>query len=101
MLSIARTIFGRLYEFDPAEEEAKLRVHEDEPLHGDLSLSVPITVTSYSQVIDNAISPGALGEETKHTDTATQDPTLDAANTQDRTAEGGAPSVVAPRPCGF
>lgn len=99
MLSIARTIFGRLYEFDPAEEEAKLRVHDDEPLHGDLSLSVPTAVTSHSQVIDNAISAEALAEETKYTDT--QDPTLDAANIPDRTAEGSAPSVVVPRPCGF
>ncbi|KAG8217297.1 hypothetical protein J3R82DRAFT_5392 [Butyriboletus roseoflavus] len=67
MLSIARTIFGRLHELDPAQEEAKLRAHEDEPQHGDLSLSVP-TVASHSQVIDNAVSPGAHGEETKHTE---------------------------------
>lgn len=99
MLSIARTIFGRLYEFDPAEEEAKLRVHEDEPLHGDLSLSVPTTVTSHSQVIDNTICPGEHGEQTKYTDTVTQDPSPDAANTLGRTADEA--SVVAPRPCGF
>ena len=94
MLSIARTIFGRLYEFDPAKEEEKLRAHEDEPQHGDLSLSVPTTITP--QAVDNhAISPGSHGEETT---TVTQDSTSDAANI---TAGGTVSPVVVPRPCGF
>ena len=101
MLSIARTIFGRLYEFDPAQEEAKLRVHEDEPQHGDLSLSVPTTVSPHSQVIDNMNSLDVHGEETNHTSTVTQDATLDTANTPDRTAEGGVQSIAASKPCGF
>ncbi|KAF8432469.1 hypothetical protein L210DRAFT_3623319 [Boletus edulis BED1] len=98
MLSIARTIFGRLHEFDPAEEEAKLRVHEDEPQHGDLSLSVPTTMIS--QVIDDALAPGANGGETK---SVTQESTLDTnnTNTPDKTAEGSVPSVVVPRPYGL
>lgn len=99
MLSIARTIFGRLYEFDPTEEEAKLRVHEDEPQHGDLSLSVSTTVTS--QGVDNEISPDACEEGTEHTDAVTQGPAKDATNISDRTAEGSVPSIVVPRSCRF
>lgn len=94
MLSVARTIFGRLHEFEPAEEEAKLRVHEEDPQHGELSLSVPTPVTPPGQAVDNPISPRAHGEETKHTDTLT-------VNNPPKNPEGGIPSVVAPRPCKF
>ena len=101
MLSIARTIFGRLCEFNPADEEAKLRILEDEPQHGDLSLSVPTTVTSNSEAIENAPSPGLQGKDVKHTDIVKQEPALDAINAQSKTVEGSAPSIVPPRPCRF
>lgn len=98
MLSIARTIFGRLYDSDPAEEEAKLRVHEDEPQHGDISLSVPTTVTPHKQVIDDT---NKHGEETSHMNAVTQDVTLDMVNTPNKTTEGSVQSVAVPRPCGL
>ncbi|KAN0075361.1 hypothetical protein V8E55_011384 [Tylopilus felleus] len=101
MLSIARTIFGRLCEFNPADEEAKLRILEDEPQHGDLSLSVPTTVTSNSEAIENAPSPGLQGKDVKHTDIVKQEPALDAINAQSKTVEGSAPSIVPPRPYGL
>lgn len=101
MVSIARTIFGRLHEFDPAEEENKLRIHEDEPQHGDLSLSVSTTVTPHSPVLDNVHSPVAHGEEANYTSPVKQDSTADMANTPDRGTERSAQSISVPRPCGF
>ncbi|KAG9318241.1 hypothetical protein JVU11DRAFT_322 [Chiua virens] len=85
MLSIARTIFGRLYDFHPAEEEAKLQVNEDEPQHGDLSLSVQTTTIPLSQTVDDDPSSGTL----------TQDPPPDEASLHDKTADGnGLPALL-------
>ncbi|KAI6110037.1 hypothetical protein F5141DRAFT_822489 [Pisolithus sp. B1] len=40
MISIVRTIFCRLYNVDPAAEEAKLRLSEEASHHGDISMTV-------------------------------------------------------------
>ncbi|KAI6116902.1 hypothetical protein EDD16DRAFT_1693169 [Pisolithus croceorrhizus] len=40
MISIVRTIFCRLYDVDPAAEEAKLRLSEEASHHGDISMTV-------------------------------------------------------------
>ncbi|KAH7889929.1 hypothetical protein F5I97DRAFT_1924441 [Phlebopus sp. FC_14] len=45
MVSIARTIFGRLHEFDAVVEEAKLRVNDEESQHGDISMSLSTDTT--------------------------------------------------------
>ncbi|KAI5983797.1 hypothetical protein EDD15DRAFT_2485980, partial [Pisolithus albus] len=40
MISIVRTIFRRLYDVDPAAEEAKLRLSEEASHHGDITMTV-------------------------------------------------------------
>ncbi|KAI6036851.1 hypothetical protein BKA83DRAFT_4168243, partial [Pisolithus microcarpus] len=40
MISIVRTIFCRLYDVDPATEEAKLRLSEEASHHGDITMTV-------------------------------------------------------------
>ncbi|KAF9239676.1 hypothetical protein BU15DRAFT_87976 [Melanogaster broomeanus] len=69
MISIVRTIFGRLYEFDPVEEEAKLRVNEEQAQHGELTMSVsPSTTTpseSLASVGDAEFSADVQKEETE------------------------------------
>lgn len=44
MISIAKTIFGRLHVLDPTAEEARLLATEEEPQHGEISMSVPTNV---------------------------------------------------------
>jgi brefeldin A-resistance guanine nucleotide exchange factor 1 len=44
MISIVKTIFGRLHVLDPTAEEARLLVNEEEPQHGEISMSVPTNV---------------------------------------------------------
>lgn len=40
MISIVRTIFSRLHTLDPAAEEARLLVNEEEPQHGEINMTV-------------------------------------------------------------
>ncbi|KAH7926301.1 Sec7-domain-containing protein [Leucogyrophana mollusca] len=44
MNSIVRSIFSRLHVLDPAEEEAKLQVSDEEPQEGDIKMSVSTTI---------------------------------------------------------
>lgn len=45
MISIVRTIFGRLHTLNPTAEEAKLLLNEEEPQHGEISMSVSANAT--------------------------------------------------------
>ncbi|KAG0706344.1 hypothetical protein DFH29DRAFT_169682 [Suillus ampliporus] len=60
MISIVRTIFGHLHALDPAAEEARLLVNEEELHHGEISMSVSTNVTnagdSLSQASENVPS---------------------------------------------
>jgi len=48
MISIVRTIFSRLHVLDSAAEEAKLLVNEEEPQHGEITMSLPTNSTDPS-----------------------------------------------------
>jgi brefeldin A-resistance guanine nucleotide exchange factor 1 len=45
MISIVRTIFGRLHALDPNAEEARLLVNEEEPQHGEINVSMSTNAT--------------------------------------------------------
>ncbi|KAJ8595613.1 Sec7-domain-containing protein [Rhizopogon salebrosus TDB-379] len=45
MISIVRTIFGRLHALDPNAEEARLLVNEEEPQHGEINVSMTTNAT--------------------------------------------------------
>ncbi|KAG6333981.1 hypothetical protein ID866_5104 [Astraeus odoratus] len=103
MVSIVQTIFRRLHEADPATEEAKLRLNEEDSQHGDITMSVPADV------------PGEAVQEGLNAPTDT--PVLQAQSsgmiTDNVAIEGTAndsnpiiaddvtPSVVTPRPYGL
>ncbi|KIK98831.1 hypothetical protein PAXRUDRAFT_823441 [Paxillus rubicundulus Ve08.2h10] len=108
MISIVRKIFRRLYEFDPTEEEAKLRANEEVPQHGELSMSVSTSMTSPNESptpgVDAEVSADIQTEESKSQSTVPQnsipaDPVT--VSTQDKVVADSVLPAYAPRPYGL
>jgi len=105
MISIVRTIFRRLYDVDPAAEEAKLRLNEEESQHGDISMSVSADVsgdaapTGLDTPVDTSTSVSVLQVEASSaiTENAAARPTPVTLGTV--AAGEGPPSAVPPKPC--
>ena len=95
MISIVRTIFGRLHALDPATEEARLLVNGEEPQHGDISMSVSTT-----NATDTGHSPSHESEEVI---SATQENTTVTLGSIERSSavevEALSQSLSNPRPC--
>jgi brefeldin A-resistance guanine nucleotide exchange factor 1 len=93
MISIVRTIFGRLHTLNPTAEEAKLLLNEEEPQHGEISMSVSANAT------DAGGSPLQASEGVKsHTqqDAVSLEEPESSAGPE---IEGSSQALSPPRPC--
>ncbi|KIJ60626.1 hypothetical protein HYDPIDRAFT_43160 [Hydnomerulius pinastri MD-312] len=110
MISIVRTIFGRLHEFDPAVEEAKLQVNEEEPpQHGEISMSVSTSATIPSETQAPAAGSEVAAETQIIEHISEVEESRDSRGTAKETIsslvttslEDAASPVVVPRPYGL
>ncbi|KIK45792.1 hypothetical protein CY34DRAFT_801092 [Suillus luteus UH-Slu-Lm8-n1] len=95
MISIVRTIFGRLHTLNPTVEEAKLLLNEEEPQHGEISMSVSANAT------DAGDSPLQASERvnsyTQQNAVSLEEPERSAASE----VEGPSQALSPPRPYGL
>lgn len=91
MVSIVRTIFGRLHTLNPTAEEARL-LNEEEPQHGEISMSVSANVTDAG---DSLQVSEELASSTQHNAVSLEDPERSAAPE----VEGSSHALSPPRPC--
>lgn len=92
MISIVRTIFGRLHTLNPTVEEAKL-LNEEEPQHGEISMSMS------ANAADAGDSPLQASERvhsyTQQNAVSLEEPERSAASE----VEGPSQALSPPRPC--
>lgn len=92
MISIVRTIFGRLHTLNPTVEEAKL-LNEEEPQHGEISMSMS------ANAADAGESPLQASERvhsyTQQNAVSLEEPERSAASE----VEGPSQALSPPRPC--
>ncbi|KAG1835732.1 hypothetical protein EV424DRAFT_1524157 [Suillus variegatus] len=93
MVSIVRTIFGRLHTLNPTAEEARL-LNEEEPQHGEISMSVSANVTDAG---DSLQVSEELASSTQHNAVSLEDPERSAAPE----VEGSSHALSPPRPYGL
>ncbi|KAG1879363.1 hypothetical protein C8R48DRAFT_588959 [Suillus tomentosus] len=93
MVSIVRTIFGRLHTLNPTAEEARL-LNEEEPQHGEISMSVSANVIDTGDSLQ--VSEGLISS-TQHNAVSLEDPERSAAPE----VEGSSHALSPPRPYGL
>jgi brefeldin A-resistance guanine nucleotide exchange factor 1 len=93
MVSIVRTIFGRLHTLNPTVEEARLLLNEEEPQHGEISMSVSTNITDAD---DSPLqAPEGVTSSTQQNAASLDDPERSAA----LEVEGPPQALSPPRPC--